>query len=128
MSSRENTPREAQKDARPPEYTIIRRQASAHGAPQPSQQMKKSRQSKLEARFEESETRREQRREERYRSKRRRQWILSAVIVVVFIGLLALALHFLTNNSTNTPNPGGTPGTPNPGSTPSTGVVLSVRF
>ncbi|HEU5368439.1 MAG TPA: hypothetical protein VFU69_08250 [Ktedonobacterales bacterium] len=122
MSSRENTPREAQKDARPPEYTIIRRQASARGAPQPSQQIKKSRQSKLEARFEESETRREQRREERYRSKRRRQWILSAVIVVVFIGLLALALHLLTSSSTSTP------GAPNPGGSPSTGATLSVRF
>lgn len=116
MSSRENTPREAQKDARPPEYTIIRRQDSPRGAAQPSQQIKKSRHSKWEARFEESEMRREQRREERYRSKRRRQWILSAVIVVVFIGLLVLALHFLTGNATSAPG------------TPSTGAVLSVRF
>ncbi len=122
MSSKEHMPREAQKSARPPEYMVIRRQASPRGAPRPSQQIKKSRQSKRRAMVEESETRREQRREERYRLKRRRQWILSGVIVVVFIGLIALALHFLTSNAASTP------GTPNPGGTPSTGVVLSVRF
>ncbi|HLW01261.1 MAG TPA: hypothetical protein VKT82_21580 [Ktedonobacterales bacterium] len=106
MSSRQNSRQSAEKSARPPEYVIIRRQGGT-----PSGQLsqpKKARQGKKETKFDESEARREQRREQRYKAKRRKQWILSLGIIVVFIALLAIALYFLdsrSSNGNNTPTP-----------------------
>jgi hypothetical protein len=101
MSSRQNLRQSAQKSARPPEYVIIRRQPDTQSGQQEPPQPKKTRQSKKVTKYEENENRREQ----RYRAKRRRQWIRSLGIVVVFIALLALALHFLAIRSTSSPTP-----------------------
>lgn len=125
MNNEKRTNQQEQKSARPPEYTIIRRATNpVNTAPQQPQQPQKTRRSKRDVRSDESESRREQRREQRYRAQRRKQWILAGGIVVVFIVLLALALHFLTstNSATNSPN------APSPGGTPSPLAALSIRF
>lgn len=106
MSSRKTNSQQEPKSARPPEYTIIRRQSDTIGARQQTPQSNKTKQSK---KFEETEARREERREQRYQAKRKRQWLLAAGIIVAFIVLLAVALHFLTSGSTATPTPGATP-------------------
>ncbi len=104
MSSRNNMRQGEPKNARPPEYIIIRRQAAAPGGQ--LAQPRNTRHSKKETRFDETEARREQRREERYRAKRRRQWILSLSIMVIFIVVVAIALHLLASRSTSTPAAG----------------------
>ena len=100
-----NTKKGSQEDqisSRPPEYTIIHRHANTNGAT--ASQSKKTRQSKKDARLAASETRREQRRDQRYRSQRRKQWVLAAAIVALFIAVVGLGLHALTNNSNNSNN------------------------
>ena len=106
MSSRKTNSQQEPKSARPPEYTIIRRQSDTIGARQPIPQSNKTKQSK---KFEETEARREQQREQRYQAKRKRQWLLAVGIVALFVVLLAVALHFLANRSTATPTPGAAP-------------------
>lgn len=123
MSSQENLGQEDRKSARPPEYTVIRRQAPTRsGQLQPPQasQSKKARPSKKELKFDEAETKREQRREQRYQTRRRRQWILAIGITVIFIILLVIALRILASRAASTAPAGGTPagGTTPGGSVP----------
>lgn len=99
MSSKENARQEEPRSARPPEYTIIHRQATTHSRARQQPPLKQTGQSRKEARFAEKEARREQRQEQLYRSKRKRQWIVAMGIMIVFIGLLALALYFISSRS-----------------------------
>ena len=94
MNNGEQT-RQGQKSARPPEYTILHRPSNARtGERQYPPPPKKTRQSTREAVFEERLSRRAQLRESRYETKRRRQWVLAIILVVVLIALIAL-MHFI---------------------------------
>lgn len=88
-----------------PEYTIIKRthraQSSASSyVPSP----RKTGQSKRAAALEERLSRRELQREKQYDAKRRRQWVLALGVAVLFVGIAAAALHFITNPPASTAN------------------------
>src|SRR5579871_9276 len=91
MRSGENTGQAAQKSARPPEYTIIRRQSGSHDGWRQPPQLKQIRQSKKEAQLEERLSRRAELREQRSEAKHRRQWMMTIILIVLLIALIALA-------------------------------------
>ncbi len=105
VSRKASERQEERKTAHQPEYTIIKRaQRSNPGTQHYQAAPTKSKPGKKSAALEEKLSKRELLREKQYDAKRRRQWALALGVIILFIGIAAAALHFITNRPTTSAN------------------------
>ena len=122
MSRKASERQEGRKTAHQSEYTVIKRVHRSHpGAQQYQAPATKHRPDKKSAALEEKLSRRELQREKQYDAKLRRQWALALGVIILFIGIAAAALHFITNRPTATANTACT--NSNPGFTSTSATI-----
>ena len=125
MSRKASERQEERNAARQPEYTIIKRvRRPITGTQQYQAPLIRNRPSKKSAALEEKMSRRELLREKQYDAKRRRQWALALGVIILFIGIAAAALHFITNRPATTTNTACT--NANPGFTSTSSIINQV--
>lgn len=124
MDRKASERQEERKTARQPEYTVIKRAQHPTGTQPYQAPSTKTRPSKKSAALEEKVSKRELLREKQYDAKRRRQWALALGVIILFIGIAAAALHFITNRPTTTMNTACT--NANPGFTSTSSIINQV--